>query len=119
MKAGTLALSIHKPLYGDTFHVAIVAILRNRALLSEVPCIEDVNFAEMERKRRASEIADRYRVCRLISAVLDCAELFDLTVHEELVVGECWECTRECPLRRSNDTRHCAPQTSMMLLAKR
>ena len=64
--------------------MAIVAIQRNGTLLSEVPGIEDVNFAEMERKRRASEIADRYRVERLVSAVVYHAELIDLTQHEEV-----------------------------------
>jgi len=54
--------SSSQPLHGDTLHVAVIAIQRNRTLLSKVPRIEDVNFAEMERKRRASEIADRYRV---------------------------------------------------------
>jgi len=54
--------SSSQPLHGDTLHVAVIAIQRNRTLLSEVPRIEDVNFAEVERKRGMSEITDRYRV---------------------------------------------------------
>ena len=40
-----------------------------------------MNFAQMERERRASEIADRNPVGRLVDAVLEGAELFDLTLQ--------------------------------------
>lgn len=67
--------------------MAIVPIDGYCSLLRKVPRVQDMHLAKVQRHRRASEIADRNRVARFVNAVLDCAELFDLTLHAGRVSG--------------------------------
>lgn len=75
--------------------MAIVPVDWYCSLLRKVPRVQDMRLAKVQRQRRASEIADRNRVARFVNAVLDCAELFDLTLHAGRISGGSLECTRE------------------------
>ena len=67
--------------------MALIAIEWHGTPLRKVPRIENVNFAQVDRNRGASKVADRNRVGRFVDAVFYRAELFDLTLHAGPLFG--------------------------------
>ena len=66
-------------LHRHTLDVSGLAVYGFRVGLREMPGIENVYFAQLQRERRTAEITDRDRVRRRIGTVLVCAKLIDLT----------------------------------------
>lgn len=95
--------------------MAIVAVDGYCSLLGKVPRVQDMHLAKVQGHRRATEIADRNRVARFVSAVLDCAELFDLTLHAGRISwGVLWSVLANRGDEALDDPRHFAPRGSTM-----